>query len=123
MIDLVAPDDRARTLQAAAGIMLGNPEFHFENRYVRKDGRVVHIMWSARWSEPDRLRIAVARDITARKKAESLQTAVYAVSEAAHAAEDLDASKAQAPVDELYQQIGRLQFELEWLKKKVGHCG
>ncbi len=34
-----------------------------------------------------------------------------------------DASKAQAPVDELYQQIGRLQFELEWLKKKVGHCG
>ncbi len=30
-----------------------------------------------------------------------------------------DASKAQVPVDELYQQIGRLQFELEWLKKKL----
>jgi transposase-like protein len=26
----------------------------------------------------------------------------------------------QPPVEELYQQIGRLQFELEWLKKKSG---
>lgn len=34
-----------------------------------------------------------------------------------------DSSQPQVPVDELYQQIGRLQFELEWLKKKVGHSG
>jgi len=35
------------------------------------------------------LRIAVARDITERKQAESRQAALYAISEAAHAAEDL----------------------------------
>ena len=29
----------------------------------------------------------------------------------------------QPPVEELYQQIGRLQFELEWLKKKSGGRG
>jgi diguanylate cyclase (GGDEF)-like protein len=49
----------------------------------------VHLLWSARWSEVDQLRIAVARDITGRKQAESRQAALYAISEAAHAAEDL----------------------------------
>jgi transcriptional regulator with GAF, ATPase, and Fis domain len=69
--------------------MSGHPKLDFENRYIRKDGQVVHIMWSARWSETDRVRIAVARDITERKQAESLQAALYAISEAAHNAEDL----------------------------------
>ncbi|NVZ66108.1 diguanylate cyclase [Pseudomonas gingeri] len=89
MIDLVLPADRERTLKAASEIMAGEPKPHFENRYVRKDGQVVHIMWSARWSEADQLRIAVARDITERKLAEAKQTALYAISEAAHATEDL----------------------------------
>jgi diguanylate cyclase (GGDEF)-like protein/PAS domain S-box-containing protein len=89
MIDLVYPADRERTLKAAREIMDGQPKPYFENRYLRKDGQVVHIMWSARWSEVDQLRIAVARDITERKLAESRQAALYAISEAAHAAEDL----------------------------------
>jgi diguanylate cyclase (GGDEF)-like protein/PAS domain S-box-containing protein len=89
MIDLVHPADRQRTLDAAREIMGGEPKLNFENRYMRKDGQVVHILWSARWSEVDQLRIAVARDITERKQAESRQAALYAISEAAHAAEDL----------------------------------
>jgi diguanylate cyclase (GGDEF)-like protein/PAS domain S-box-containing protein len=89
MIDLVHPADRQRTLDAAREIMGGEPKLNFENRYLRKDGGVVHILWSARWSEVDQLRIAVARDITERKQAESRQAALYAISEAAHAAEDL----------------------------------
>ncbi|MDI3355196.1 diguanylate cyclase [Pseudomonas sp. UYIF39] len=89
MIDLVHPADRQRTLDAAREIMGGDPKLNFENRYLRKDGRVAHILWSARWSEVDQLRIAVARDITERKQAESRQAALYAISEAAHAAEDL----------------------------------
>ena len=86
---LVHPADRARTLQAAAEIMAGEPKFNFENRYVRKDGRVVHISWSARWSQTYQLRVAVARDITERKNAELRQQAIFAISEAAHGAEDL----------------------------------
>jgi diguanylate cyclase (GGDEF)-like protein/PAS domain S-box-containing protein len=89
MLDLVHPDDRQRTLDAAREIMGGQPKLHFENRYIRKDGRVVHIMWSARWSEVDRLRIAVARDVTERKRSESLRLALFKISEAAHTAEDL----------------------------------
>ncbi|MEE9679686.1 diguanylate cyclase [Pseudomonas moraviensis] len=89
MIELVHPADRQRTLAAAGEIMGGDPKHNFENRYLRKDGCVAHISWSARWSEVDQLRIAVARDITERKQAESRQAALYAISEAAHAAEDL----------------------------------
>ena len=89
MLEMVVPEDRAITLQAANEIMSGHPKLDFENRYIRKDGKVVHIMWSARWSEADRLRIAVARDITERKQAESMQAALYAISEAAHSADDL----------------------------------
>lgn len=89
MIELVLPDDRERTLQAAARIMAGQPQLHFQNRYVRKDGKVIDIMWSARWSEEDQLRIAVAREITDLKRAEAMQAALYAISEAAHSTEDL----------------------------------
>ncbi|SER28444.1 PAS domain S-box-containing protein/diguanylate cyclase (GGDEF) domain-containing protein [Pseudomonas sp. NFACC02] len=91
MIDMVHPEDRERTLAAASEIMAGQPNVGFENRYLRKDGRVVHIMWSARWSEVDHLRIAVARDITERKRAESMRTALFRISEAAHVASDLPA--------------------------------
>ncbi|GJI88083.1 sensor domain-containing protein [Duganella hordei] len=91
MIDLVAPADRERTLAAARSIMDGHPNSRFENRYIRKDGQIVHIMWSARWSEADQLRVAVARDITANKRTEAMQAALYAISEAAHASDDLPA--------------------------------
>lgn len=89
MIEMVAPEDRERTLQAAQRIMAGESHLHFENRYLRKDGKRVDIMWSARWSESNQVRIAVARDVTARKRAYSVQAATYAISEAAHAAADL----------------------------------
>jgi len=81
MIDFVHPDDRARTLARVDNIYAGTKEPHFENRYVRKDGSTVHIMWSARWSPEAGVRVAVARDVTERKRAESMQAALYAVSE------------------------------------------
>ncbi|WBY02683.1 PAS domain S-box protein [Ramlibacter tataouinensis] len=77
MIDFVYEGDRLRTLQAVTRIMDGYLQRHFENRYVRKDGRLVHIMWSARWVPQDGVRIAVARDITGRRdsadRAETLE--------------------------------------------------
>ena len=91
MIELVYPPDRERTLAATAEIMSGQPKPHFENRYVRKDGQIVHIMWSARWSEADQARVAVARDITELKRADVLQSALYDISEAANTTGDLQA--------------------------------
>ena len=89
VIDLVAPADRERTLAVAQDIMNGQAHTNFENRYLRKDGSIVHIMWSARWSEADQLRVAVARDVTALKQAQAMQSVLYAMSEAAHASDDL----------------------------------
>ncbi|MCB5185888.1 diguanylate cyclase [Methylobacillus gramineus] len=89
MFDMVLPEDRERTRQSARDVMTGQPQLHFENRYIRKDGKIVDIMWSARWSPADQLRIGVARDITERKRAESMQAVLYSISEAAYAAEDL----------------------------------
>lgn len=83
MIDFVYEGDRARTLQQVKRVMDGYLQRHFENRYVRKDGRLVHIMWSARWVPEDGVRVAVARDITGRSQSAAM----------AETLEDADAQK------------------------------
>ncbi|MEH6491446.1 diguanylate cyclase domain-containing protein [Halopseudomonas sp.] len=102
-MELVHPDDLEITLQTADRVRNGELIPHFENRYVRKDGAIVHIMWSARWSEEDKLRIAVARDITERKQHETRQALVYAISEAANKAGDLNTLCSQ-----VHQLVNRL---------------
>ena len=67
LLDLVHPEDRERTLQSIDRVMGGYLQRYFENRYIRKDGQVVYISWSASWSEEHQVRIGVARDITQRK--------------------------------------------------------
>jgi transposase len=36
---------------------------------------------------------------------------------------DREAEREEAQKDRLYQQIGKLQVEVDWLKKKTGHLG
>lgn len=103
MIELVHPDDRERTLKTAAEINAGVVKVDFENRYIRKDGQIVHLLWSARWSASDKRRVAVARDISRSKKIEARQAALYAISEAAFACDDLAA---------LYQCIQQIIADL-----------
>lgn len=68
MLQFVAPEDKEITLQEAARVASGDARIGFENRYIHKDGHRVHIMWSARFSEADQVRIGVARDMTARDR-------------------------------------------------------
>ncbi len=91
MMDLVLPEDRPKTARAVEQIMEGVPLSRFENRYVRKDGRVVHIMWSARWSEEGGFRLAIARDMTEHSRSVRIQNALYQISEAAHHTDGLTA--------------------------------
>jgi PAS domain S-box-containing protein len=67
-LDLVFAEDVENTQHVAELIMDGRDMTNFENRYVRKDGAVVHIIWSARWDEEDELMYCVARDATAMKR-------------------------------------------------------
>jgi diguanylate cyclase (GGDEF)-like protein/PAS domain S-box-containing protein len=91
ILDYIHPDDLERTVAAANNVMRGKSHTDFRNRYRHKDGSVVHILWSARWSAEERLRIAVARDVTALRQADQTRNALYRISEAAHAAETLRA--------------------------------
>ncbi|QHF44423.1 diguanylate cyclase [Pseudomonas sp. S35] len=64
------PEDLARTRASIVRVMNGQPHVDFRNRYLRKDGSVVHILWAAFWSEEVGARIGVARDVTALTQAE-----------------------------------------------------
>lgn len=99
MLEFIHPDDQPLTLATAEQINLGAVKLDFENRYIRKDGSVVHLLWSARWSEDKQQRVAVARDISSLKHAQRCQAALYAIAEAAFAAED---------IDQLYLQIHQI---------------
>ena len=69
-IEFVHPDDRERTLQQNSRVRGGGQALGFENRYRCRDGSYRWLLWN---SAPDHDRgviYAVARDITARKRAE-----------------------------------------------------
>lgn len=68
--DYMHPDDLAITRASIVRVMSGHPHYDFRNRYIRKDGGIVHILWAACWSDEADARIGVARDITAQRQAE-----------------------------------------------------
>lgn len=67
-MDFVHPDDHDATSHEAEVIMRGHRTRDFQNRYIHRDGRTVHLLWSAAWSNPDALMIAVARDMTEHRR-------------------------------------------------------
>lgn len=103
ILDLIHPDDLDKTRRNIHDVSGGSPNTGFENRYIHKDGHVVHINWSARGSECGQFRVGVGRDVTARKRADKLRDALYAVSEAAQLNDDLMS---------LFGQIHRIVGEL-----------
>lgn len=69
-VNLVHPDDRGRTAAADADIRRTGKLVDFVNRYIRKDGEVVDMLWSATWSARDQIFFCVAHDITERQRAD-----------------------------------------------------
>ena len=69
-IELVHPDDRARTEEAAHNIRLSGHLTDFVNRCIRKDGAIVDVLWAATWSEADQTHFCVAHDVTERARIE-----------------------------------------------------
>ncbi|MBK0378499.1 PAS domain S-box protein [Mucilaginibacter segetis] len=64
-------EDRADTLAMAAKVLEGDTVTNFENRYVRKDGSLVYLFWSARFDPIEKIRYATARDATEIKSKEA----------------------------------------------------
>jgi hypothetical protein len=63
-MELILPEDRAMTEVEAANIMSGESTHSFRNRYRNRNGQVLHILWSADWSQEEQTLFAVAHDIT-----------------------------------------------------------
>lgn len=63
-LQFIAPEDRERTQATVDAIMAGESHHGFRNSSRRKDGSIVHLLWSAGWSENDRTLFAVAHDVT-----------------------------------------------------------
>ncbi|MBK3867397.1 PAS domain S-box protein [Pseudomonas stutzeri] len=63
-LDLVLEEDRESTVLEALALKDGRATYGFRNRYRHKDGRILHILWSADWSEGEQTLFAVAHDIT-----------------------------------------------------------
>ncbi|HEV3408655.1 MAG TPA: PAS domain S-box protein, partial [Chthoniobacterales bacterium] len=70
-IDFIHPEDHAKTRQIAAQLFATGRVADFVNRYIRKDGDVVSVLWSVSWSETEKLMFCVAHDVTERSRIES----------------------------------------------------
>jgi PAS domain S-box-containing protein len=100
-IDKVLPQDRERSLEIAAQVMGGARTTDFENRYLHRDGREVHVMWSAQWLPEEQTMFCVARDVTERhdllaelqERNQALQTQAEVLREATLRAEAADRTK------------------------------
>jgi PAS domain S-box-containing protein len=88
-IELVYEEDRSRTAAAAKGLLANGKITDFINRYVRKDGTLVDVLWSATWSAKDRIMFCVAHDVTDRTRIEkALREAKEEADRANHAKSD-----------------------------------
>ncbi|MGZ5219807.1 MAG: sensor histidine kinase [Chitinophagaceae bacterium] len=67
--DFIVEADRLETLEIGELIANGNEVTDFVNRYIKKDGSIMVLMWSASYDAEEGLMYCIGRDITALKKA------------------------------------------------------
>lgn len=100
-VDLVPPQDREATLSVAQQVREGHAARDLESRSLRKDGSVVHIVWSAVWSPTEQRLYGVARDDSERRqllselqqRAQALEQSTLQLEVAKDAAEAADRTK------------------------------
>ena len=69
-MDLVHPDDHPKTIAAAEAIISGINVTNFDNRYLKKDGTLIPIVWSATWDMDKQVMNCIAKDATEKKQLE-----------------------------------------------------
>jgi len=69
--EFLVSEDIEKSQAASSALPNGQVLTDFENRYRRKDGSVIEMLWSAWWSDTDNVVFAMARDITERKRSEA----------------------------------------------------
>jgi PAS domain S-box-containing protein len=69
-VDLVCPEDTEMTKQMAETVLRDGKIADFVNRNTRKDRSRVDVLWSASWSETDKIMFCVAHDVTDRARSD-----------------------------------------------------
>lgn len=72
LIEFLHRDDVPDTVRNLKSAVEQNELPTFENRFIRKDGVMIQVLWSTYWSEDDEALICVAHEITERKNAEDM---------------------------------------------------
>ncbi len=67
LLRFIHPDDMTKTSQERRNVIIGSATKGFENRYIRKDGSIAYIIWSAYWSIDEKVTFGIAKDITEKK--------------------------------------------------------
>ncbi|MDO8786626.1 MAG: EAL domain-containing protein [Sulfuritalea sp.] len=81
-LDFVLPADRQTTIDEMKLQVESRPTLHFENRYLRIDGTVINLSWTAYFDRHEGVTYATADDVTERMKADArivFLNRVYAV--------------------------------------------
>lgn len=140
LLDFVHPDDRAPTLAAVAEqTQAGREVLNFQNRYRCRDGSYRWLEWSSRPDAEANELVAVAREITERKRLEELerehrQMLAHAVRERTEELRrrnaELDESRretlrrlalaAEYRDDETYEHTARIGRSAELLARELG---
>ncbi len=71
-IELLPLEDRQAVLTELIGTEKSADTLNFESRLIRKDGKILHVLWSSHWSAADRALFCVIKDISERKQSEML---------------------------------------------------
>jgi PAS domain S-box-containing protein len=102
-LDFVHPDDHERTAAEAAAIGQGKTTLSFENRFVRKDGSVRVLEWTATPVVEDGVMYGMARDVTERRRAETESERLAAEQSALRRVAELVAR--QAPPEQVFALV------------------
>lgn len=81
-LNFIAAEDIEMTIQAAAEIKTEHFLSNFQNSYIRKDGSIIQIQWSAKWDEKENLLYCVAREAFEKTEANSRELKKHKKTEA-----------------------------------------
>lgn len=111
----VFESDQAATIRSRQHVLRAETLFHFENRYVTKQGEIVWFSWTAKANQAEKLVYGIAKNVTHRKQLEFEQAALLAdLQEANHDLTQLGlvaSHDLRSPVSSLIMAFGMIDMD------------
>lgn len=117
----IHPDDKNLTRRKRARLLAGEALINFENRYVAKSGKVVWLHWTSIYFPDKEVVLAIAKDVTEKKKAEKEIEEKYNKfkSLATHFKSSLEKDRKYLAI-ELHEELAQLasvvKMDINWIQ-------